>query len=212
MYEGEEVYVLTSAPVGHKTDQLPDGAETVGLEDKTYHYHEGAFYQEVSAGGYVVVTPPVGAEVSSIPEDAVKDDDADSALYIFDNIFFTKQLNDSGREIYRVEPQPPAEEIAEIPSDAVSFVADGETYYYVNYDLYVEYEEGDRRGFVNGEPEIGAQVDTLPKGVTTVVEGSKTYYQFDMVFFEEVEDEMGKPFYEVVGSPDGAEAVLRTSG
>ena len=43
-------------------------------------------------------------------------------------------------------------------------------------------------------------------------EDGRTYYQFDMLFFEEVQDEMGAPFYEVVASPDGAEAVLRTSG
>ncbi len=34
-----------------------------------------------------------------------------------------------------------------------------------------------------------------------------TYYQFDMVFFEEVEGEDGSTFFEVVDSPDGADAV-----
>ena len=50
-------------------------------------------------------------------------------------------------------------------------------------------------------------MDGLPEGVTTIEEDGKTYYQFDMVFFEEVQDENGNPFYEVVGSPDGSEAV-----
>jgi hypothetical protein len=35
----------------------------------------------------------------------------------------------------------------------------------------------------------------------------RTFYQFDMAFFEEVEDEDGNAFYEVIDSPDGAEAM-----
>ena len=81
-------------------------------------------------------------------------------------------------------------------------MADGETYYYVNYSFYVQYEENGKTGYVNGEPEIGAQVTTLPDEVTTVEEGGVTYYQFDSVFFEEVEGDDGSTFFEVVGSPD----------
>ena len=51
-----------------------------------------------------------------------------------------------------VEPAPSEEEIDEIPADANSFVADGETYYYVNFNLYVEFEEKGKTGYVNGEP------------------------------------------------------------
>ena len=50
-------------------------------------------------------------------------------------------------------------------------------------------------------------LDELPKGTTTVEEDGRTFYQFDMVFFEEVEDEKGNPFYEVIESPDGSETV-----
>jgi len=206
LYEGEEVYVLSSAPVGWETDQVPSGAETVEVEGATYHYAEGAFYQQAS-GGYRVVEAPVGAEVSSIPEESIGQEELDVALYQFDNTYFTKQTKEEGGEFYRVEPQPAEEELDSMPADAPTFVADGETYYYVNYNLYVQYQEDGRTGFVNGEPDIGAQVDGLPEGVTTIEEDGKTFYQFDMVFFEEVQDENGNPFYEVVGSPDGAEAV-----
>ena len=40
---------------------------------------------------------------------------------------------------------------------------------------------------------------------TTIEEDGVTYYQFDSVFFEQVEDDSGKTFYEVVGSPDGSD-------
>jgi len=212
IYEGDEVYVLMAAPVGWETDKLPDGAETVQVEETTYYYHEAAFYEDAPGGGYIVVTSPVGAEVSSIPDDAKAPNEEEPDLYQFDQTFFTKDTNDAGKTIYRVEPSPPEEELTEMPADAVTFVADGETYYYVNFNLYVEYDEGGKTGYINGEPEIGAQVENLPEGVTTIEENGKTYYQFDMVFFEEVEDEDGLLLYEVVGSPDGSETVELESG
>ena len=67
-------------------------------------------------------------------------------------------------------------------------MADDETYYYVDYNFYVEYDEYGKTGYVNGEPDVGAQTDRLPDEVTTVEEDGVTYYQFDTVFFEEVED------------------------
>jgi hypothetical protein len=206
--EGEEGYVLSTAPVGHREDQLPEGAETVELDGKTYYYKEGSFWQEAAGGGYVVVKAPAGAEVSSLPAEAAPETEGDVTVYQYDDLFLTKDTDSSGRTIYRVEPQPPEEEIDSIPDGSPSFVADGETYHYVNFSFYVEFEENGKKGFVNGEPEIGAQTDKLPAGVTTVEEGGKSYYQFDTVFFEEVEDDKGKIFYEVVGSPDGSDEVI----
>ena len=212
LYDGEEVYVLTSAPVGHETDELPEGAETVQVDGASYLYAAWSFYQQQAGGGYIVVEPPVGAEVSAIPEEAVEHDEGEVPLFQFDNLYFSRDTNDAGQQVYRVEPAPPSEEIDEIPDDAVTFVADGETYYYVNYNLYVEYDEDGKTGFVNGEPEIGAQLDELPEGTTTIEEDGFTYHQFDMVFFEEVEGEDGSTFFEVVDSPDGADAVELEAG
>jgi len=205
LYDGEEGYILTTAPVGHEMEALPDGAETIEVDGATYYYADWSFWQAATGGGYVVVAPPVGAEVSSIPEEAIRDEEGDVVVYQFDELYFTQDTNDAGQTIYRVEPQPPDEEIEEIPTGSPSFVADGETYYYVNYNFYVQYEENGKTGYVNGEPEVGAQVATLPDEVTTVEEDGVTYYQFDSVFFEEVEDDDGQTFYEVVGSPDGSD-------
>ena len=152
-----------------------------------------------------MVAAPLGAEVSSIPEEASPETEGEITLYQFDDLYFSKDINSSGRTIYRVEPRPPEEAIDSIPPGSPSFVADQETYYYVDYNFYVEFEENGKKGFVNGEPETGAQVDKLPDEVTTVEEGGVTYYQFDSVFFEEVEDDNGKTFYEVIGSPDGSD-------
>ncbi len=208
--EGEEGYIPSAAPVGHQADALPDGSETVQIDGETYFWADDGFWQKASGGSYVVVAAPVGAEVSSLPEEAKSETEGDVTIYQFDDLFFTKDTNSSGRSVYRVEPPPAKEEIDSIPPGSPSFVADEETYYYVDYNFYVEFEENGKKGFVNGEPEIGAQVDELPDEVTTVEEGGVTYYQFDTVFFEEVEDDGGKAFYEVVGSPDGSDEEVET--
>jgi len=205
MQNGEEGYVLCGAPIGHHSDELPDGSETVKVDNKTYYYADWSFWEKASGGGYVVAKAPVGAEVSTIPDEAVKHTEGEVVLYQFDELYFTEDKNSSGQKVYRVEPQPAEEEIDSIPEGSPSFVADSETYHYVNYNLYVEYEENGKRGYVVGDPEIGAQVAELPEGTTTVEEDGVTYHQFDSVFFEEVEDEDESTFYEVVGSPDGSD-------
>ncbi len=50
-------------------------------------------------------------------------------------------------------------------------------------------------------------MDKLPDGVTKIEANGRTYYQFDMVFFEAVQDESEQTVYEVVGSPDGSEPI-----
>ena len=141
LYEGEQVYVLTSPPAGYEVERLPQ-VETVTAGGTRYYYADAdaAFYKDAGEK-FVVVAAPVGAEVSSIPKDARAADEEGSDLFIFDPTSFTRTTNSAGKTVYRVEPQPPAEELKEIPQGSPSFVADGETYYYVNYSLYVQYSE-----------------------------------------------------------------------
>ncbi len=47
-------------------------------------------------------------------------------------------------------------------------------------------------------PDLDAQVDTIPEGVTELEVDGVTYYQFDSIYFEQVEDEDGTTFYQVV--------------
>ena len=99
-----------------------------------------------------MVEAPVGAEVSSIPEEAAAQTEGEVTIYQFDDLYFTEDTNGAGRTVYRVEPQPAQEEIDSIPPGSPSFVADQETYYYVDYNFYVEFEESGKKGYVNGEP------------------------------------------------------------
>jgi len=205
IHEGEEGYALCGAPIGHHSDSLADGAETVKVDSKTYYYADWSFWEKTSDGQYVVVAAPAGAEVSTLPDEAMKHTEGDVVLYQFDDLYFTEDKNSSGKKVYRVEPQPAEEEIDSIPNGSVSFVADSETYYYVDVSFYVEYQENGKTGYVQGDPDIGAQVDKLPEGTTTIEEDGVTYHQFDTLFFEPVESDGGDTFFEVVGSPDGSD-------
>jgi translin len=142
---------------------------------------------------------------------AGKRDEGEATLYQFDRSDFSKTTNDAGKTVYVVQPQPPAEELESIPAGSPSFVADGQTYYYVDFNLYVAYAENGDTGFINGEPDLGAQVDKLPEGSTEIEYEGKTYHQFDMVFFEQVRDEAGAAFYEVVDAPGGDEVTVLES-
>ena len=110
LHDGEEGHVLTTAPLGWETEELPAGVEQVTVDGESFQYHEGAFYQP-QGGGFVVVEAPVGAEVSALPDGAESHDEGDRTLYQFDKILFTQDTNGAGRTIYRVEPLPPEEEL-----------------------------------------------------------------------------------------------------
>jgi len=94
---------------------------------------------------------------------------------------------------------PAEEEIDEIPEGTVTFIADEETYYYVDRAMYVAADGG---GYVTSEPALGSVSKKLPDGATVINEDGKTYFQFDTVFFEPKGET-----YEVIAAPDGSEIV-----
>jgi hypothetical protein len=206
VHEGETVYVIKSAPEGYEVESLPDDAEEIEVEEQTYYLSEHTFYQKIQRDGrdiYVVVDPPAGAQVTSIPENAAEHDEGEVTVYQYDETFYTQETDASGDQYYEVQPHPAEEELDEIPANAVSFEADEETYYYVNKAMYVAAEGG---GYIMSEPPLGSMTPRLPDGATVINEGDETYFQFDTVFFKEVEFESGTR-YEVVPAPDGSEIV-----
>ncbi|MCK5573753.1 MAG: hypothetical protein KAJ12_13370, partial [Bacteroidetes bacterium] len=175
----------------------------VEVEGKTYYLAEYTFYQKIQRDGkdlYVVVDPPKGAEVDSIPEKAVEHDDGGETIYQYGEHYYGKD-EESGK--YVVEAPPPQEEIDSVPADAVRFEVDDETYYYVDRSLYITGDEGK---YVTSEPPLGGITPKLPDGATVINEGGETFYQFDTVFFKEVQTDSGRA-YEVIPAPDGSEVV-----
>lgn len=200
--EGETVYVITEAPSGYEVEGLPDDTEVLEVEGQTYYLSEHTFYQQIQRDGkdiYVVVDPPAGAQVSSIPENVVEHEEGDVTVYQYDATFYTPEISEGGDQVYEIQPRPAEEELDDMPDHAVSFVVDGETYYYVDRGLYVAAAEG---GYVMAEPELGGIAPQLPDGATVINEGDDTYFQLDTVFFKQTDDG-----YEVIPAPDGSEVV-----
>ncbi len=61
-------YVATSAPVGATIQTLPEGSQTVVVNETTNNYYYGGTYYEKSGDGYAVVPPTAGTLVPSLPE------------------------------------------------------------------------------------------------------------------------------------------------
>ena len=204
--EGETVYVVTSAPEGYEVESLPQDAEVIEVEGQTYYLSEHTFYQKIQRDGadvYVVVDPPAGAQVASVPEDVVEHEEGDVTVYQYDETFYAEGTDEEGNQYYEVQPHPAEEELDELPDDAVSFVVDEERYYYANRGMYVAADGG---GYVMSEPALGGTTSQLPDGATVINEGGETYFQFDTVFFKQLESASGTE-YEVVPAPDGSEIV-----
>ena len=207
MHEGETVYVYVSNPTGAELDALPDGAQQVDVDDQTYWYANGTFYQPIRREGkdlYVVVDPPPGAVVPELPEDVMEDTEADMTVYQYDETYFTEATEEeSPSGGYVVQPSPPEESLDDVPEDATSFEVDEVFYYYVDNALYVALDEG---GYGASEPPLGGIAPVLPDGATVITEGGDTYFQFDTVFFV-MKTQDGENVYEVIAAPDGSEVV-----
>ena len=204
LQEGETVYVMVSAPSGLELESLPGDPDVLEVDGQTYYLSENTFYQRVQRDGkdlYVVVDAPAGAQVASVPENAVEHDEGGDKVYQYDETFYTSATDEEGKQVYEVQPVPPEEEIDEIPQGSVTFVADEETYYYVERGLYVAAEGG---GYVMSEPPLGSTAAELPDGATVINEGGELYFQFDTVFFKSV-GSGEETAYEVIPSPDGSE-------
>jgi hypothetical protein len=61
-------YVATAAPVGATVPSIPEGSQTVVVNETTNNYYYGGTYYEKSGSGYTVVAPTAGTIVENLPE------------------------------------------------------------------------------------------------------------------------------------------------
>ena len=61
-------YTVVAAPVGATITTLPQGSQTVVVNETTNNYYYGGTYYEKSGGGYTVVAPTAGTVVKELPE------------------------------------------------------------------------------------------------------------------------------------------------
>jgi len=68
--ESDGGYTVVQAPVGATIKVLPEGSETVTVNETTNNYYYGGTYYEKSDDGYTVVPPMSGTVVDKLPEGA----------------------------------------------------------------------------------------------------------------------------------------------
>ena len=96
-------YVPVAASSGAERTALESSTRMV-IEGKEYWLDQGTFYVAVERDGrrvYVVVDPPVGAEVPKLPEEAREMKVDGQTYWQFDRVFY-KKLGD----VYVVVPPP----------------------------------------------------------------------------------------------------------
>jgi len=80
---------------------LPDGCFTVWVGGMRYYYYDGVYYRYAGYGDYVIVPPPEGAVVTTIPPDFQPVVANGMTYYVNDGIYYVYT-----RHGYRVVAQP----------------------------------------------------------------------------------------------------------
>lgn len=95
-------YEVVGAPAGSTISSVPEEATLITVGSNTYSYFEGAFYiWDPDEDAYVVVEPPVGAEVPYVPDGYAVDDRDGILYYVYGDVWFRPVMRD-GVTVYMV--------------------------------------------------------------------------------------------------------------
>ncbi|WP_412986657.1 DUF6515 family protein [Pontimicrobium sp. IMCC45349] len=105
-------YIVVMPPVGFRIGVLPVGYVRIVVGPSVYFYHSGVYYTETvvvnkeedynSEEKYQVTSPPVGVEVSELPEDVEEISIDGKVLYEYNDVFYKKVESSSGEITYKV--------------------------------------------------------------------------------------------------------------
>lgn len=117
---------------GMRVDRLPDGYRHFRIRDHDYFYFEGVFYDDESSG-YVVIAPPVDADVPDLPPGTETVVANGTVYYYAAGAFYVQQPDGS----YVVVAPPIGVTVSELPPDAVETVVNGVVYYLADGTYYL---------------------------------------------------------------------------
>ena len=94
-------YTVVQAPPGATIKVLPEGSETVVVNETTNNYYYGGTYYEKAQGGYTVVPPTAGTVVENLPEggEEVKIGDV---TYVKVGETYYQPIEQDGKNMYEV--------------------------------------------------------------------------------------------------------------
>jgi len=99
--KSEGGYTVVAAPLGAKIKTLPDGYETITLEDNTKNYYYGGTFYEKSSTGYTVVAPIAGSVVEHVSEGAEEVKMGD-VTYLKMGETYYQPIQQNGKDMYEV--------------------------------------------------------------------------------------------------------------
>jgi hypothetical protein len=117
---------------GMRIDRLPDGYRRFDLRGHPFFYFEGVYYDN-GPSGYVIIAPPVDADVSDLPPGTETVVVGDTIYYYAGGAFYVQQSDGS----YIVVAPPMEVTVTMFPPDAVSVVINGTVYYQADGTFYL---------------------------------------------------------------------------
>jgi hypothetical protein len=117
-------YFWSGYHAGMRIGHLPDGYRHIGVRGHNFWYFGGVFYDN-GADGYVVVAPPLDADVPELPPGVETIEAPGNNIFYYAGGAFYVQQGDG----YVVVAPPMGVTVSYLPADAVATVINGITYY-----------------------------------------------------------------------------------
>jgi len=113
---------------GQRFHDLPPSHRVFIFNNLNYYYDDdGAYYLQQPDGEYLVVQPPVGGIVSSLPDGTVPITVGPTTYYYLDGVFYVAQ-----DDTFAVVNPPPGIVVPTLPTGATQAVIDGAVCYQFN--------------------------------------------------------------------------------
>jgi hypothetical protein len=117
---------------GMRIGTLPHGYHRIHVRNHDFFFFEGVFYDD-EPSGYVVVAPPVDADIPDLPPGAETIEANGTVYYYAAGAFYVQQSDGS----YIVVAPPMGVTVSLLPPDAVAVVINGTTYYQSDGTCYL---------------------------------------------------------------------------
>jgi hypothetical protein len=117
---------------GMRIDRLPDGYRRFNVRGHPFFYYEGVYY-DGGPSGYVIVAPPVDADIPELPPGTETVEVGGIVYYYAAGAFYVQQPDGS----YVVVAAPMGVTVAELPPDVATVVINGTAYYQAGGTCYL---------------------------------------------------------------------------
>ena len=167
--------------IGFYLGFLPFGYYPFYWGSDLFYYYGGVFYSPYDNGGYQVVSPPIGAGVPDLPDNAqpIKIDGVQ--YYEVDGVYYKEGVNDKGKKIYIVAGKDGVLNTGDNVTDPNAEVA---------------------------MPKVGDIVNQLPDDCRRVILNGKKYYVSpNGIYYEKVTDPNGNVGYRIASLPEEEKGV-----